>query len=229
MTLQDAYIHLQQGLQTIAAFVGRSYETWQMDYLWYTGTNKFVDLCIPNKEDMRPDEKYSDIQASIDDLRAITVANATPNVTKHTEGGYTVYKISLPTNYRHLINDRSITLGIGCTGNGGVVPNRLVEQDDLYNILENKLYKTVASSPVSKIDDNKLYVYASYKGVEQFTVNAIFIDYIKNPTKYTFATDSGTTIEFPENVVFKIIKTTLIYAATIAEQNPNKIQLLERQ
>lgn len=234
MTLQETYIHLQQGLQNIAAFVGRGFETWELDYLLYNGTNKFVDLVFPDTNDLKQNEKYSDIQASIDDLRAITISNhSLASFSEATEGGYIVFKGNLPSDYRHLINDRTVlnSLVPGCeaTDVGLVAPNRLTEQDELFNVLVNRLHRTSPASPVSKLAGGVLTVYASYKGVKQFQATSIQIDYVKNPTKYNYATDSGTTVEFPDGVLFKIIKTTLIYAATIAEQNPNKIQLLDRQ
>jgi len=246
MILRDAYIHLQQGLQNIAAFVSRDWETWELDWLWHNGTNKYISLVFPNKEDTRENEKYSDIQASLDNLRALIVSNhlVTP-LSKTTESGYVVYKgvLPKPTNnpnfkqasYRHLLNDRSIVLPTGCADDKELPqPNRLTEQDELYNILENRLYRTVPESPVSTITGNTITVYASYKGKELFTVKELYIDYIKQPIKYEYGSVDNTInataeIEFPEEVVFQIIKTTLLYASVLAEQNPNKIQLIAQQ
>jgi hypothetical protein len=232
MTLNETYIHLQQGLQNIAAFVGRGFETWELDYLLYNGTNKFVDLAFPNTDDEKANERYSDIQSTLDDLRSITIANHSVTITESVEAGYTVFKGTLPSGYRHLVNDRTIVSNLtpGCTSDTGiVVPNRLTKQDELFNVLENKIHKTSVNSPVSKLDGANITVYASYKGVKQFQATSLFIDYVKQPTKYEYATNANTTVEFPDNVLFKIIKTTVIFAATIAEQNPNKIQLLARQ
>jgi hypothetical protein len=246
MTLQEAYIHLQQGLQNIAAFVGRDWETWELDWLWYSGTNKFIRLVFPDREDLRENERYSDIQTSLDNLRAITVVNhqITP-LTESTINGYTLFTGSLPkpTNnpnflqpsYRHLLNSRSIVLLIGCkNGEEQTIPNRLVEQDELYNQLENPIYKTVSESPISSIYGDTITVFASYKGKKLFNVKQLFIDYIKQPIKYEYSSNdtninASAQIEFPEEVVFQIIKTTLIYASVLAEQNPNKIQLIAQQ
>lgn len=246
MVLNEAYIHLQQGLQNIAAFVGRGWETWELDWLWNNGTNKFVRLVFPDKEDLRENEKYSDIQASLDNLRAITIINhqITP-LTETTVGGYVVFTGDLPKptsnanflqpSYRHLLNDRSIVLPIGCQeGKERPEPNRLTEQDELYNQLENALYKSVPESPISNIAGNKITVFASYKGKKLFDVKQLYIDYIKQPIKYEYASNNAllnanAEIEFPEEVVFQIIKTTIIYAAVLAEQNPNKIQLISQQ
>lgn len=246
MILREAYTHLQQGLQNIAAFVGRDWETWELDWLWYNGTNKYIKLVFPDKEDTRDNEKYSDVQASLDNLRALIVTNynITP-LTELTESGYVVYKGLLPkpvnnnnfllSSYRHLLNDRVIVSPIDCVDNETrPVPNRLTPQDDLYNILENPLHRTNVESPVSVITGNNITVFASYRGKKLFNVVSLYIDYLKQPIKYEYgsantAINATAELEFSEEVVFSIIKTTLIYAAVLAEQNPNKIQLISQQ
>lgn len=246
MILRDAYTHLQQGLQNIAAFVGRDWETWELDWLWYNGTNKYIKLVIPDKEDARENEKYSDIQVSLDNLRALMITNY--NVTplpETTESGYVVYKGALPKpannpnfltpSYRHLLNNRVIVSPVDCVdGETRPVPNRLASQDEVYNMLENPLYHTNVESPVSVITGSNITVFASYKGKKLFNVANVYIDYLKQPIKYEYSSanvnlNSTAEVEFPEEVVFSIIKTTLIYAAVLAEQNPNKIQLISQQ
>jgi hypothetical protein len=244
MIVRDAYIHLQQGLRNIAAFVGRDWETWELDLLWYNGTNKFIKLVFPDKEDARENEKYSDIQASLDNLRTLIISNhlITP-LTETTESGYVVYKGVLPkptsnpnfkqASYRHLLNSRAIILPTNCTDTLPQ-PIRVTEQDELYNVLENKLYRTAPESPIGTITGGNMTVYASYKGSKLFTVNELYIDYLKQPVKYEYASvdaaiNATAEIEFPEEVVFQIVKTTLLYAAVLAEQNPNKIQLIAQQ
>ncbi len=228
MTLHEAYVHVQQGLQNIAAFVNKNVETWELDFFWQKGTNKFIKIAVPNIDDTRIEEEYEGIQASLDDLRVLVVGNTAITLGSETTfGGYTYKAGSLPATYRHLLNDRTKVSPVNCTTTETrEVPNRLTKHQDLFNILENSLQKTTIASPVSKIEGSNIVVYNSYKGVKQFNIEALYIDYLKKPTIYTYATDSGTTLEFPDDVCFKIIDTTLLYMMKVAEQNPTKIQLL---
>lgn len=235
MTLLEAYVHVQQRLQNIAAFVYKNVETPELDYFWKSGTNKFIKLAFPNIDDEIPDERFSGIQASLDDLRVLILNNTEISITETTVNGYTYVYGSLPTaggvEYRHLINNRSVVQPVNCTTDGTrEVSNRLIKGDFLFDILENGLYKTAIASPVSKITGNVITVYNSYRGVKEFTISKVIIDYIKKPVIYTFATNGGTdTLEFPDDVCFKIIDTVVLYMAIIAEQNPQKIQFLNKQ
>jgi hypothetical protein len=232
MLLHEAYIHVQQGLQNIAAFVYRNVELPELDYFWNKGTDKFIHLAIPNLDDDVRDERFSSIQASLDDLRVLTVRNASLVSLSNeiTTGGYTYKQGILPTEYRHLLNDRTIVSPVvPCNpAKTAEVPNRLTKQDNLFNILENSLHKTSINSPVSKIDGNILTVYNTYKGQKQFNIENVLIDYIKAPVKVAYSTPTNPTLEFPDNVCFKIIDTTLLYIMKVSEQNPNKIQFLSK-
>lgn len=235
MTVKEAYIHVQQGLQNIAAFVNRDIKLPELDYFWNQATDTFITLCVPdeNKELMMPKntiEKYSDVQASLDDLRVLEILGYTVSpLSTFTESTYTGKSITIPANYRHLLNDKTKVQPIGCSADKArVVPNRLTKRQDFDNVLENKYYKTDAESPVSSLSLNALKVYDSYKGVKQFDILDIYMDYLKNPAVVAYGVDGSSVLEFPNNVCFKIIKTTLIYISIVSEQNPNKIQLLEK-
>ena len=231
MLLQEAYIHVQQRLQNISAFVYKDVRPTEIDYFWKGGTYMFIKLAVPALDNSIPDQKYSTIQASLDDLRAITVNNTgITSPTEATSGGYTYVAGTLPADYLHLLNSRSITQPVNCTTDGTrEVTNRLTKLDLVFDLLENSIYKTDVLSPISKLVGNTLTVYNSYRGTKLFTVSNVIIDYLRKPTIYTYANDSGTTLEFPDNVCFKIIDTVAIYMAIIAEQNPQKIQFLASQ
>jgi hypothetical protein len=234
MKLHEAYIHVQQGLQNIAAFVYKNVELPELDYFWTKGTDKFIKLAFPNTDDDIRDERFEGIQASLDDLRAITVSNIAIALAPETSfGGYTFRTGPLPNTdpifYRHLLNDRTIVSPVNCTTNETrEVPNRLTRHDPIFNILENSLSKTAIASPISKVDGSIITVYNSYKGVKQFNIEGVNVDIIRKPTIYTYADNSDDDIEFPDDVCYKIIDTTLLYIMKVAEQNPNKIQFLAK-
>jgi hypothetical protein len=227
MTVKEAYIYIQQGLQNIAAFVYSDVLLPELDYFWNEGTNKLIELAFPDDFNINPNEKYQMIQASLDDLRVLEVLNYSPTVTNATLGGYLTSYITLPTNYRHLLNDNTLLKKVGCETNTQS-PNRLSKSEDIYNILETSVFKTSVKSPVSRISDNKLYVYKTYKGIKQFDVEGIIIDYLKKPDVVSYGEDGSAIIQFPDQVCFKIINIVLIYIAIVAEQNPNKVQFLSK-
>lgn len=227
MTVKEAYIYIQQGLQNIAAFVYSDVLLPELDVFWNEGTNKLIELAFPDDFNKTPNEKYQMIQASLDDLRVLEIINHSPSITSSTLGAYLTSYITLPADYRHLLNDNTLLKKVGCTSNTQA-PNRLTKSEDIYNILETSVFATSVKSPVSRLIGDKLYVYQTYKGVKQFDVEGIIIDYIKKPDVVAYGASGSATLQFPDQVCFKIIDIVLIYIAIVAEQNPNKVQFLTK-
>lgn len=234
MTLKEAYLHLQQGLQTIAAFVYRDVLEDELDYFWNQGTNKFIQLVFPDEDSTgeysRFNERYEKIQVTLDDLRVLEILGYNlVGLSDFTFGNYSGKFLPLPINYRHLLNDRTIVKPIDCdTDETREVPNRLTKTNILNNVLENSIYKTSLSSPISHLSGNRLYIYSTYKNKEEFTIENIYFDYLKKPDIVTYGSTGSTILQFPDDVCFKIIDITLIYISIVAEQNPQKIQGLLR-
>lgn len=229
MTVKELYIHINQGLQNIAAFVNMDIDKRELDYHINHVVDKFIKLVFPDEKDIYPNEDYSKIQASLDDLRVLEVNDYTPSMTVFTSGGYTGKKITLPTNYRHLINDRTIVKPLTCTIDRVIEsPNRLSRASLIKNILENSTTRTYIESPVSRLSGNELLVYDSYKGKQQFNIENIVIDYLKKPNVISYGVDGSTVIEFPDQVCHKLVDLAVIYISKISEQNPNKINFLEQ-
>lgn len=229
MLVKEAYIHIQQGLQSIAAFAYRNVLLPELDYFWNYGTDMFIQLAFPDKYAIQNPEKYQDVQASLDDLRALEVLGASNTLLSKTIGSYTVNYITLPNDYRHLLNDSTVVKPINCGDETREVPNRLTKTETIKNLLENSVFKTSIESPISHLSGNELLVYNYYKNIKQFDIENIYIDYLKKPQLVSYGNDGSQVIQFPDQVCFKIIKTTIIYIAILSEQNSNKIQQLLKQ
>jgi hypothetical protein len=227
MTVKEAYIYIQQGLQNIAAFVYSDVLLPELDVFWNEGTNKLIELAFPDESNDNQNKKYQSVQASLDDLRVLEILNHSPTITSEALGSYTTSYITLPSNYRHLLNDTTTVKKIGCE-TYVQAPNRLTKSEDIYNLLETSVFKTSVKSPISRLTGNRLYVYQTYKGIKQFDIGAILIDYIKKPDVVAYGSTGNTVLQFPDQVCFKIIDIVLIYIAIVAEQNPNKIQFLSK-
>lgn len=229
MTVKEAYIHLQQGLQNIAAFVYANVELPELDYFWNQGTDIFIQLAFPDKYAIVNPEKYQDVQASVDDLQVLEVLGYTNTIQSILLGKHNAKYITLPIDYRHLLNDVTLVKPVNCTTDETrEVANRLTLSGDIKNLLDNSIFKTSINSPISRLSGNNLYVYTTYKGQEQFLVDGIQIDYLKKPDIVSYGIDGSTVIQFPDQVCFKIIKAVLIYMTIVAEQNTSKTQLLKQ-
>lgn len=234
MILRDAYINVQQGLQNIAAFVNKNIEIEEMDYFWKQSVYKFIELIfMSDKERMRAENvAFQEVQAVLDDLKILQYKNYTGSLVAFDNGKYLV----LPDNYVHLLNDRTVVAKTCYECSQPVertreIPNRLTETELLYNKLNNSQSKTSVDSPISEIDGLNIYVYNTYKGSEQFRINNIKIDYLKQPTDVTYndvTFPNGTTVlEFPEQTCYKLIKCCIIYIAMVTQQNQQKIANLK--
>jgi len=235
MTVRDAYIHVQQGLQNIAAFVNKNIEPDELDYIWNQMFYKFIDLSfLPEEKRRLPQyQLFQEIQASVDDLRNLQESDYTNTLTLFSNGK----KLLLPLNdYHHLINDRTLTSKV-CKDKCGVETkqtligtNRLTKAEELHNKLNNTLAKTTPENPISKLDGDFLFVYNTYKGKKVFDIDAIYIDYIKTP-EFTKYNDTGFPLgtkvyEIPDQTCYKLVRMCIIYISTVTQQNPQKISNL---
>ncbi len=130
-------------------------------------------------------------------------------------------KGTLPGNYYHLINDRSVLNKPNC---GSIEkPNRLTDSEIVHTLLDTELGKTVAERPVSTLAKNVLTVYQ-----EGFTVTEILIDYYKKPAKVDFnnPVDGTGVIEFEDTTCYKIAEHIAKVCSIWLEQPQLKITYL---
>lgn len=226
MIVKDAYINVQQGLQNIAAFVYKNVKLEELDYFWNHVTALFVEYYFLPEDKRRGIEftELEQIQANVDDLKVLIVPNNTLTpLTTFDEGKYAAF----PSNYLHLVSDCTLidkTCYVGSTKTVKKikVQNRLQKTEELRNVLDNTLAKSVIDSPVSHIAGNNIYVYEN-----NFTVAGIVIDYYKKPTLISYGSTGSTVLEFPDITCRKIINLVILYISKVTQQDPNKIQNLK--
>ena len=221
------YIQIEQGLQNIAAFVYFDIQKEELDAAVTNRIYKFIELIfLSEKEKQRiENQQFQEVQAILDDFRILEVKNTFITVlTAHSQGMYG----ALPANYQHLINDRTLitkTCGLNTFVDVEVV-NRLTKSEPIYNVLDNTMSKTSVQSPISEITGNSIYVYNLYKGVKQFDIKEIRIDYLKKPAVIDYNGGAGggsQVLEFPNATCFKLIKMTINYLMEVSQQNQQKI------
>lgn len=220
----------------MAAFVNKKVQLEELDLIWNKIPYKFIELIFMSEEERRKPENiaFQEVQATLDDLKILQIKDYTTTLVTFSKGKY----IAFPTNYYHLINDRTL-VGKVCSGCDGNVQqtqeatNRLTRTEVLPNKLDNTMAKTREDSPISEESGNRLYVYNLYKGNSQFNINEIYIDYLKKPTVVAYndvTFPNGTTvIEFPDQTCYKFIDMCIIYISKITQQNQQKITNLMQQ
>ncbi len=228
MTIKDAYIHIQQGLQNIAAFVYKDIELQELDYNWNHVCNLFVEYYFLPEDDRKLIEftELEQIQANVDDLRVLLLTNQTitPLVT-FAQGKY----IALPSNYLHLASDSTVvskscydTTTKTTITKDVIAQNRLTKTEDLRNTLDNSLAESKPESPVSHLAGNNLYIYEN-----NFTAKSVVIDYYKKPALIAYGVDGSTILEFPDITCRKIINLVILYLSKVTQQDQTKIQNLK--
>lgn len=165
----------QVQFETAASFIDKvkngdiRIDAFDINYFLNEGYDSFVNKRLENLKN-----KIEGKQRDIDKIKNLEVVNTA--LTKDgalSTANYSVY--TLPTNYRYLLNDRTITTYCSSTG---TYPNRLSPYGEVYNMMEYTHTKSKYNSPISTLNNNKLYIH----NTSDFTISGCYIDYIKNPT-----------------------------------------------
>lgn len=225
MIVKDAYINILQGLQNIAAFVNSDVQLPELDVYWNEMTYKFIELVFMSSELRKDSENldFQEIQASLDDLKNVTVKDASLALTVFAKGKYG----TLPNDYNHLVSDRTLVAKTcGKVLQTKESQNRLTGSEDLNNWIDNYTFKTNSESPISSLNVNSLYVYSFFRGKQLFDINQILIDYVRNPVNVAFTNNGGNgaqILELPNATCYKIIRMCIIYISKITQQPQQKI------
>lgn len=225
MTNQVAQNLIKQSVNSINTFYGQDLQVEEID----NKINTAINLLIRSAFGIEQQKGYGleDIQLREDDFQLLMIKDfeilASPISTNM---GYKGYLSPFPTSYYHLINDRS-KITYQCVGKDtmAVSNNRLNKTENLYNILNNPIYGTKKSSPVSNMQKNILYVYTD----GSFVVNSVFIDYIKKPVVIDTVNNPTQIMEFDEDFCYKIVMFTVSMMAIDAQQDPQKISFLNQE
>lgn len=231
MTNLELHIHIQLGLQNVNVFQYAGIQREEFDLVINRTIDKIIQKAF-RPEDVPPQEKqdlelyFDKYQFTQDDFKVLKVKDDITTVTPFRRG---VLR-SLPSDYRHLINDRTI-ISKECYEDGvkvtksKEVPNRLTKTEDIYTILENPFITTKEESPLSELVDNELRVYTD----DKFTVTNIIIDYCKEPAVVDTVNFPNQDLEFSNPTCYKIADFAISYLAKITEQPQQKIVNLESE
>ena len=168
-------------------------------------------------------EKNNQISAALAPLvvRNSSVTTTYPGVA--TLEGFTVDRGALPADFRFFI---ALRAGVewmyggysGVTVDGGtsnrtvddvtkvtrVTPVKIIQQDDLYQILQDPFNKPLFRVPVAVVHDAYVDVYADDS---TFAVPTVYLDYLKNPDEISLT--GPTPSELPEHLHRQIVDTAV--------------------
>lgn len=226
MTVKDAYLNIEQGLQNIAAFVYTDIQKPEMDLVWNFITNVFISLIFMSDEERVTIEniQFQEVQATLDDLRELQVKDYSATLTVVSRGK----SAALPENYLHILRTRTI-VGKMCNNvlQTRSRTNRILPSETIEDSLDNIIFKTSTNSPISFLNANELLVYNQFRDVEQFTIEGVYIDYLKKPAIVAYGVDGGDILELPDATCYKLIRICIKYLSIVSEQNQNKINNLK--
>ncbi len=206
MTIKEAHILIEQGLQNLSSFAYRDILPEEKDIAIDKTTYDFIRAVF--KPDTANND-FQDHQITTDDLRVLEEKDYSIDVVSFKDG----YKAEFPSNYIHLISDRSVVV-TECGDKE--FENRVIKSEKLRPVLGDSWTKTVPNSPVSNESGNFLYVYT-----DNFTIKKVYIDYIRKPRKVSLANDVNP--ELPDNVMHVIIDKTILRLSKVTEQPQQKI------
>lgn len=222
MTVLQLHILIEQALQQMGNFAYDDLEREEVDVAINYTIDKMLRKMFSPKDKRQAasisKDGFEDLQLSLDDFKNLKVEDV--SLTGLTTVGNKV-KGTLPGDYYHLINDRSVVNKPNCDSIES--PNRLTDSEIVHRILQRTLSKTVPESPVSTMAANSMTVY-----FDGFTVTAIKIDYYKKPATVNFnvpANGAGV-LEFPDSTCNKIAEVTAKVCSMWLEQPQLKVSYL---
>src|SRR6202008_1405542 len=162
MLASEIIYRLNQNLQILNSFVYSNFEDKELWLQFDRIVDKFVDAHFKPEQELSL-KGVDELIIDMNNLRFLKVLDYSIPLTAG-EG-------DLPTDYRNLLNDRSL---IDFCGTVKEIANRNFGDEDLYTTLENPFTTSKKDSPISRIHNSKFKVY--FNG---FTSATAKIDYIK--------------------------------------------------
>lgn len=189
---------LEENIQNMHSFVYANMLPQELANQFDRVANKFVDAAL--KPSMAGTlVGVDEIQVNIDSLRNLKVnTTLTPTIIV----GTTDYQITLPTNYRNLLNDVVKVTNTCGTINYLNVPTREIGDEVWETTKQNPFAKPLPRSPISKILTNKFIINAGGSPVTEATIT-----YLRKLTALD-ATGVADYTEFPEEILLQIIDLT---------------------
>ena len=182
MLILEAHIMIQQELQNLNSFANLDMWHDEVDRALNTSLLSMIEEYSTEFDALKREKKFEQIQSLLDKLDRLYIVDVelTPTQVSNAPFPYYYYDLSTipsPNSVYRLLDDKSkVTVNCGSTTKSKIVSNVLTKSYNLSRTLENSLTKTRRESPISHYENGKLRVFYN-----EFTINKIYIDYIKSP------------------------------------------------
>lgn len=209
MTVQEMHYAVDQGLQKVGSYVYDTFLEEEIDFF----LNKMQERFIKDRVFRTSDPKrlgFSLNQKRLDDIRVILEVDfidinaGDPNVEYQ--------RYDLPIDYLYLINIRARLTPSHCDSTVlNKVPARVVEQDQLYELLRNPFAKSLATTPIATISTEDITIFQG----EKFILKGVELDYIRKPEQISVS--SSQDCELAEHTHHEIVDMTVKHILEVIE------------
>lgn len=209
MTVQEMHYAVDQGLQKVGSYVYDTFLEEEIDFF----LNKMQERFIKDRVFRTSDPKrlgFSLNQKRLDDIRVILEVDfidinaGNPNVEYQ--------RYDLPIDYLYLINIRARLTPSHCDSTVlNKVPARVVEQDQLYELLRNPFAKSLATTPIATISTEDITIFQG----EKFILKGVELDYIRKPEQISVS--SSQDCELAEHTHHEIVDMTVKHILEVIE------------
>lgn len=182
MLILEAHIMIQQELQNLNSFANLDMWHDEVDRALNTSLLTMIEEYSSEFDALKREKKFEQIQSILDKLDRLYVVDVelTPTQVSNAPFPYYYYDIGAipsPNAVYRLLDDKSkVTVNCGNTTKNKIVSNILTKSYNLSRTLENSLTKTRKDAPISHYENGRLRVFYN-----EFTINKLYIDYIKYP------------------------------------------------
>lgn len=200
---------VDQGLQKVGSYVYDTFLEEEIDFF----LNKMQERFIKDRVFRTSDPKrlgFSLNQKRLDDIRVILEVDfidinaGNPNVEYQ--------RYDLPIDYLYLINIRARLTPSHCDSTVlNKVPARVVEQDQLYELLRNPFAKSLATTPIATISTEDITIFQG----EKFILKGVELDYIRKPEQISVS--SSQDCELAEHTHHEIVDMTVKHILEVIE------------
>jgi len=211
MTQKNIARLLETKLQTLGYFLQGNMEPEEVDLMLDNKTSDFIDEVIAGLRRVEIDGgSFESNSLRLDELRRLKVTSDPITPESGATDGQAWFK--LPTEYRDYIIIKA-TVEAECLEEAVVRKARIIQSDELQELLDDTYHTTKIQSPVSEIENDLVKIY-----LDDFTIKDIIVQYIKKPENFNVKTNGASEYPLSDKAMYRIIDKAVVELSPILEK-----------
>ena len=211
MTQKNIALLLETKLQTLGYFLQGNMEPEEVGLMLDNKTSDFIDEVLAGLRRAEVNGgSFESNSLRLDELRMLKVTSDPITPESGATDGQSWFE--LPDDYRDYIVIKT-TVSTDCLTSDVVKKARVIQSDELQDLLDDTYHTTKIESPVSEIEDDLVKVY-----LNDFTIPNIRIQYIKKPEKFDVVANGGNEYPLADKAIYRIIDKAVVELAPILEK-----------